>query len=48
MNKTRKAGNKSSIKMTRKIRSHVGGKSKPKKRSDGTLSSKTIPIFVLI
>jgi hypothetical protein len=45
MNKTRKVGDKSSIKTTRKIRSHVGGKSNPKKRSDGTLIFKDYPDF---
>lgn len=45
MNKTKKVGNKSSIKTTRKIRSHVGGKSNPKKRSDGTLVFKDYPDF---
>ena len=45
MNKTRKIKDKSSIKTTRKIRSYVGGKREPKRRSDGTLIFKDYPDF---
>lgn len=45
MNKTRKLRDNSLGKTTRKIRSYVGGKREPKKRSDGTLIFKDYPDF---